>query len=282
MIKTSNLQICYEKHEVVGDFSMEVREGEMVTILGPNGSGKSTILNAIAKFVAHQRGIVTLDGRDMARMGVKEVARRLSILSQVNQSPEDFTVRDLIYYGRLPHKKWYEQRNSRDDGIIEKAIRETGLVPLADKRITTLSGGERQRVWIALALAQEPRVLMLDEPTTYLDICHQIEILELLRDLNRRLGITVVMVLHDLALAARYSGRVIVLKDGAVVAEGPPQAVLTRELIREVYEVEAFITHDESMGGFTICPVKVCRKNGCESGACAVRAAGKEEQYAQS
>lgn len=259
MIGTTHLQVKYEKHEVIHDFSMDVTAGEMISILGPNGSGKSTVLNAIAKFIAHQDGAVYLDGRDMAHMSVKEVAKTLSILSQVNQSPEDFTVRDLIYYGRLPHKKWYEQKNREDEEIIDWAIEETSLTYLSEKRVAVLSGGERQRVWIALALAQKPKVLMLDEPTTYLDICHQIEVLELLRSLNRRLGLTIIMVLHDLAHAARYSDRVVVLKDGGVVAEGKPEAVLTRELIREVYQVDAFICNDESMGGFTICPIRICK-----------------------
>lgn len=260
MIKTTNLQVKYEKHEVIHDFCFEVIPGEIVTILGPNGSGKSTILNAMAKFIAHQDGAVYLDGRDMARMGVKQVAKTISILAQVNQSPEDFTVRDLIYYGRLPHKKWYEQKNHEDDEIIDWAIEETSLAPLCEKKVADLSGGERQRVWIALALAQKPKLLMLDEPTTYLDICHQIEILELLKDLNRRLGITILMVLHDLAHAARYSDRVVVLHDGGIVAVGKPEEVLTSKLIREVYQVEAYIVNDECMGGFTICPIRTCKQ----------------------
>ncbi len=259
MIKIDNLKVKYEKHEVIHNFSFEVTKGEIVSILGPNGSGKSTILNAIAKFISHQEGTVYLDSLNMEKMGVKEVAKKMSVLSQVNQSPEDFTVRDIIYYGRLPHKKWYEQKDERDEEIIEWAIRETNLESLCEKRVATLSGGERQRVWIALALAQEPKVLMLDEPTTYLDICHQIEVMELLKDLNRRLGLTIIMVLHDLAHAARYSDRVIVLKNGDLVVNGKPEEVLTRELIRYVYQVDAFITNDINMGGFAIYPVKISK-----------------------
>jgi len=259
MIKTNNLLVRYEKHEVIHDFSFEVELGEIVSILGPNGSGKSTILNAVARFINYQGGVVFLDNKNMNKMGVKETARKLSVLSQVNTSPEDFTVRDLIYYGRLPHKKWYEQKTQKDDEIIEWAIRETNLAELAEKKVNTLSGGERQRVWIALALAQEPKVLMLDEPTTYLDICHQIEVLELLRDLNKRLGLTIIMVLHDLAHAARYSDRVVVLKNGDTVVNGKPQEVLTPELIRSVYNVDAYITNDEKMGGFAIFPIKLCK-----------------------
>lgn len=260
MIKTNSLNVKYEKHEVISDFSFEVIEGEIISVLGPNGSGKSTILNAIAKFIAHQKGVIYLDNRNMAEMGVKETARKLSILSQVNQSPEDFTVRDLIYYGRLPHKKWYEQKNEKDEKVIDWAIEQTHLTSLAGQKVTSLSGGERQRVWIALALAQEPKVLMLDEPTTYLDICHQIEVLELLRDLNKRLGLTIVMVLHDLAHAARYSDRVIVLRNGNMVANGRPEEVLTKELIRSVYHVDVYITKDENMGGFAIFPIRICKE----------------------
>ncbi len=260
MIKTSNLKVKYDKYEVIRDFSMEVIRGEIVSILGPNGSGKSTILNAIAKFISHQKGGIYLDSSNMAGMGVKEIARKMSVLSQVNQSPEDFTVRELIYYGRLPHKRWYEQKNQRDAEVIEWAIKETNLGPLSEKKVSALSGGERQRVWIALALAQEPKVLMLDEPTTYLDICHQMEVLELVKSLNQRLGLTIIMVLHDLAHAARYSDRVIVLEKGEMVAYGKPEEVLTRELIRSVYQVDAFITNDEALGGFTIFPVRICKQ----------------------
>lgn len=262
IVNAKNLLVKYDKNEVIHDFSFEVMSGEVVSILGPNGSGKSTILNAIAKFISHQDGIIYLDNKNMAKMGVKETARTLSVLSQVNQSPEDFTVRDLIYYGRLPHKKWYEQRNIKDDEMIDWAIEETNLKGLTEQKVSTLSGGERQRVWIALALAQQPKVLMLDEPTTYLDICHQIEVLELLRSLNKRLSLTIIMVLHDLAHAARYSDRVIVLKDGSTVANGEPQKVLTQELIKKVYHVDAYITHDEKMGGFTIFPIKICKDRG--------------------
>lgn len=261
MIEAKQLQIKYEKHEVVSDFSFAVQEGEILSILGPNGSGKSTILNAIAKLIAHQQGAVFLENQDMSRMGVKDIAKKLSMLSQVNQSPEDFTVRDLIYYGRLPHKKWYEQRNERDETVIDWALQETHLSQFAEKRVSALSGGERQRVWIALALAQEPKVLMLDEPTTYLDICHQIEVMDLLCSLNQKLGLTIVMVLHDLAQAARYSHRVVVLQGGAMVAHGKPAKVLTRELIREVYQVDAYITTDENLGGFAIFPVKSCKSS---------------------
>lgn len=261
MIKTTNLKVKYEKNEVIKNFSMDINTGEIVSILGPNGSGKSTIINAIGKFISHQEGMIYLDTCNMARMGVKEVAKKMSILSQVNQSPDDFTVRDLIYYGRLPHKKWYEQKNEKDEEIINWAIAETSLESLCEKRVATLSGGERQRVWIALALAQEPKVLMLDEPTTYLDICHQIEVLELVKKLNKRLDLTIIMVLHDLAHAARYSDRVIVLKDGEMVASGAPETVLTKELIRSVYHVDAYIANEESMGGLTIFPIRICKNS---------------------
>lgn len=263
MIKTSNLKVKYEKHEVISNFSFHAEKGEIVSILGPNGSGKSTILNAIAKFINHQDGMIYLEDGNMAKMGVKQVAKKLSVLSQVNTSPADFTVRDLIYYGRLPHKKWYEQNNEKDEKIVNWAIEETNLGKLCEKKVSALSGGERQRVWIALALAQEPKVLMLDEPTTYLDICHQIEVLELVKDLNRRLGLTIIMVLHDLAHAARYSDRVIVLRDGEMVANGKPEKVLTKELIKDVYHVDAYIANNEQMGGFAIYPVKICDEPTC-------------------
>ena len=266
MIKTTNLKVRYEKNEIIRDFSFDVKPGEIISILGPNGSGKSTVLNAIAKFIAHQHGTIYLDNKDMAKLGVKQTAQKLSVLSQVNTSPEDFTVKDLIYYGRLPHKKWYEQRNQEDDEIIEWALKETNLKYLCDKRVSTLSGGERQRVWIALSLAQQPKVLMLDEPTTYLDICHQIEVLDLIKSLNKKLNLTIVMVLHELSHAARYSDRVLVINNGEIIANGNPKTVLTSELIKEVYNVDVYIADDEKFGGFVIVPVKISDKKRSDSG----------------
>ncbi len=257
MIKAENLCIGFDKQIIVPDFSFELEKGEILSILGPNGSGKSTVLNAVAKFIKMNKGVVYLDKKSMENMSVKETAQKMSTLSQHNSTPADFTVKELIYYGRLPHKKWYETKSDKDDEIIEWAMEQTSVTQFAEKRVTELSGGEKQRVFIALALAQEPKILMLDEPTTYLDVCHQIEVLELVKELNQKLGLSIVMVLHDLAQAGRYSDRVIVIKKGNIVVDGKPEDVLTKELIKEVYNVDAYITNNEEMGGFTIVPISV-------------------------
>ncbi|WP_461614217.1 ABC transporter ATP-binding protein [Clostridium sp. Marseille-QA1073] len=172
MIETKNLCIAYENKIVIEDFSFSVEEGQMVSIIGPNGSGKSTLLKAISRFLKKKSGVVYLEKEDMNLMNIKKVAQKMSTLSQHNKSPEDLVVKELIYYGRMPHKKWLERRNSEDEKIINWAISHTSLQGYENKKVIELSGGERQRVWIAMALAQKPKILLLDEPTTYLDICH--------------------------------------------------------------------------------------------------------------
>jgi len=241
MITAEKLCLCYDKKNVVSDFDFTVRPGEIVSLIGPNGSGKSTVLKAIARLMKCSYGVVHLDGRDIYKLPTREVATKLSILSQVHTSPPDFTVRELVSYGRIPHQKWYETLNSEDREIVEWAIAQTRLEQFADRTVNSLSGGERQRAWIALALAQRPQVLLLDEPTTFLDICHQIEVLELVKELNATLGLTVIMVLHDMNHAAAYSHRLVVIKDGRKVAEGTPCHVLTPALLRDVYNVQAEI-----------------------------------------
>lgn len=244
MITASELVIGYEQKIVVNGFEINVNEGEFVSIIGPNGSGKSTVLKVISRLLKQKSGAVYLHGNNMSSMSTKEIAKKLAILSQVNSSPEDFTVEELIYYGRTPHKKWFESRNKEDEEKVKWAISHTKLNGFEDRKVSRLSGGERQRVWLAMALAQEPKVLLLDEPTTYLDICHQLEVMELVQELNKELGITVVTVLHDLNQAAKYSDRVVVIKDGQLVKEGSPGDILTKDLIRDVYRVETDICLD--------------------------------------
>lgn len=241
MIEARKLKINYDSKVVVHEFDLEVRQGEIVALIGPNGSGKSTVLKVISRMMKSMNGVVHLDGHDIHKLPTREVAKKLSMLSQTHSTPPDFTVRELVTYGRIPHQKWYETMNEEDQQVVEWAIGQTRLGPLADRSVNTLSGGERQRAWIALALAQKPKILLLDEPTTFLDICHQLEIMELVKTLNAELGITVIMVLHDMNQAAAYSHRLVVIKDGRLVTEGPPAKVLTSELLRDVYNVEAEI-----------------------------------------
>jgi len=248
MIEAKKIKLRYDSKTVVHDFDMEVRMGEVVALIGPNGSGKSTVLKAISRLMPCCAGVVHLDGRDIHKLPTREVACRLAMLSQNHITPPDFTVRELVTYGRIPHQKWYESISEEDRSIVEWAIGQTRLEHLADRSVNTLSGGERQRAWIALALAQKPQVLLLDEPTTFLDICHQLEVMELIKTLNTELGLTVVMVLHDMNQAVAYSHRLVVIKDGRLVTEGAPKDVLTPKLLRDVYNVEAEIAHHPLTG----------------------------------
>lgn len=269
MIEARNLKIAYEEKIVIKDFSLKIKEGEMVSIIGPNGSGKSTILKTISRLLKQKNGVIYLEKEDVSGINIKKIAQKMSSLSQHNRSPEDINVKELIYYGRMPHKKWYEIKTKEDEDIIQWAIKKTSLNGFEDKKIVELSGGERQRVWIAMALAQKPKILLLDEPTTYLDICHQLEVMELIKSLNRELGLTVIMVLHDLGQAAKYSHRVVVIKEGNLVVEGNPAKVLTVDLIKQVYNVEVCIRKDILKGEIIIHPMGVCKEceTRCESEA---------------
>ncbi|UNC93077.1 ABC transporter ATP-binding protein [Candidatus Contubernalis alkaliaceticus] len=255
MILVSNLKIGYDDKIVVNEFGFEISQGEIVSLIGPNGSGKSTVLKVISRLMNKMEGLVHLDGSDIHSLPTKEVAKKLSILSQYNVSPPDFTVEELVGYGRMPHRKWYEQKSKEDEDIIKWAIQQTKLESLADRLINSLSGGEKQRTWIAMALAQKTKVLLLDEPTTYLDISHQIEVMELIVRLNKEFGMTVIMVLHDLNQAVRYSHRLMVIKNGRLVTEGAPIHVLTKEMLRDVYNVEAEIAIDKHMGKPVFFPI---------------------------
>jgi iron complex transport system ATP-binding protein len=248
MIQAANLKIGYDKKIVVDGFGFDIKAGEIVSLIGPNGSGKSTVLKVLSRLMNKLEGVVHLDGHDIHKLPTKEVAKKLSILSQYNISPPDFTVEELVSYGRMPHRQWYETKSKEDEEIISWAIQQTKLETLAHRIVNSLSGGERQRAWIAMALAQKPKILLLDEPTTYLDISHQIEVMELVTRLNRELGLTAVMVLHDLNQAVRYSHRLVVIKDGKFYMEGAPMAVLTKDMLRCVYNVEAEVTIDEQIG----------------------------------
>lgn len=264
MLGAKGVVLAYENHIVVQGLDLEIQAGEMVSFIGPNGSGKSTILKALARALKTRGGVVYLDGKDIQTIPPRQLARRLAILPQQAESPGDLTVRELVWHGRYPHLRWWERAGTRDTETVEWALREAKLTALADRPVASLSGGERQRAWIALALAQNPRILLLDEPTTYLDICHQLEVMELIRRLNRTLNLTVVMVLHDINQAARYSDRIIALKNGKIVAQGSPRQVLTRELLREVFGVESRIEQDQD-GNLICLPFALARKQGAEA-----------------
>ena len=202
MINIQDFTIGYNNKVIVKNFNLQVDKGDMLTIIGPNGSGKSTVLKAIGRLLKPMEGIIHLDGKLLWDMSNKDIAKEMACLSQHNSAPKDMTIRRIVGFGRNPHKAWFESLNKEDEEIIDWALENTTLKHMENKKITSVSGGERQRAWLAMALAQKPKVLLLDEPTTYLDINNQIEILELVRQLNENLKLTVVMVLHDLNRAA--------------------------------------------------------------------------------
>ncbi|MFX3636480.1 MAG: ABC transporter ATP-binding protein [Candidatus Pristimantibacillus sp.] len=241
MLKIQSLKIRYSQKTIVNNFSLEVNEGEIVSIIGPNGSGKSTILKALSRLIPCAGGSVCIANQELDTLSTKQVSRLMCMLCQSNTSPADMTVEELVGYGRIPHKKWYERLSAEDHEVVHWALQHTGMLDYKDRLVISLSGGEAQRAWLAMALAQRPKVLLLDEPTTYLDIAHQLEVLELVRTLNRELKLTVVMVLHDLNHASTYSDKVCVIKDGDMRVFGKPQDVFTMELIRSVYGVDTEI-----------------------------------------
>jgi iron complex transport system ATP-binding protein len=243
MFTVDSISIRYEQKNVIRNFSFTVKQGEVVSIIGPNGSGKSTLLKAVARHIPYHSGSVEFEGTNLKAMNPKQIARKMCMLSQKNQAPSDMTVIDLIAYGRYPHKKWFEKLNQEDMEIIQWALEKTHLTAYQDRTVASLSGGEAQRAWIAMALAQRPTILLLDEPTTYLDISHQHEVLELIRELNREMGMTVIMVLHDLNQAARYSDNIVVVQAGEKAMYGTPNQVMTTDMIRQVYRMDAEIQY---------------------------------------
>ncbi|ENJ9654371.1 ABC transporter ATP-binding protein [Clostridium botulinum] len=245
MINIQDFTIGYNNKVIVKNFNLKVDKGDMLTIIGPNGSGKSTVLKAIGRLLRPMEGIIHLDGKLLWDMSNKDIAKEMACLSQHNSAPKDMTIRRIVGFGRNPHKAWFESLNKEDEEIIDWALENTNLKHMENKKITSVSGGERQRAWLAMALAQKPKVLLLDEPTTYLDINNQIEILELVRQLNKNLKLTVVMVLHDLNQAAKYSNRVLVLKNGEIQALGKPEEILNKKLIRDVYSVDMNILKNQ-------------------------------------
>lgn len=257
MIQLKDIFFSYGEQSFIESLSLHIKKGEIIGIVGPNGSGKSTILKNITGKLQHQSGAILLDNEEILNMHPKMISRKMASLSQHQSNSCDFSVKELVKFGRIPHKKWYEPYNDEDTECVEWAMKKTGIKSFEDKCAFSLSGGEKQRVWIAMTLAQKPEVLLLDEPTTYLDMCHQIEILDLLKNLNNELGVTVVMVLHDLNQACQYCDRICVMKQGAVYEIGEPEQVMTEHLIREVYNVHATVSIDEE--GVHIRPKRVVK-----------------------
>jgi iron complex transport system ATP-binding protein len=259
-LSAEHLSLGYRRGAlVVRDLVLTVAQGEIVTLVGPNGSGKSTILRTLARLMRPQHGAVYLDGRAIHRMSTRKVAQQLAILPQSPAAPEDLTVRDLVARGRFARQAWWRASTAHDRDVIAWALEQTELVDLSTRRLNTLSGGERQRAWIALALAQEPRILLLDEPTTFLDISHQLDVMALLHKLNAETQLSVVLVLHDLNQAARFSHRLIALNEGEIYVQGTPAEVLTEGMLREVFHVEGTIGWDPHTQTPTFTPIQSVR-----------------------
>jgi iron complex transport system ATP-binding protein len=236
--------IAYDGFQVAENLSLSVPDGQITVIVGPNACGKSTLLRALARLLRPSSGAVVLDGEIIHKLPTKEVARRLGLLPQSPISPEGIAVADLVARGRTPHQKLFQQWSERDEAAVCEALHATHTVDLAERAVDELSGGQRQRVWIAMALAQETDLLLLDEPTTFLDIAHQIEVLDLVERLNTEQGRTVVVVLHDLNLACRYAHHIVAMRDGSIVAEGRPADVINADLVREVFGLDCVVIDD--------------------------------------
>jgi len=240
-IKAKDMEIAYGAQIIVPEMDIHIDKQEITTIIGPNGSGKSTVLKALTRLIKHKSGTVQLDGINLSDYKAKILSRRIGVLPQIHTAPADFRVKELVGYGRMPHQGMFAGHSEADMEIIDRAMQMTGVHHLRDKSIYEVSGGERQRVWIATVLTQQPEILFLDEPTTYLDISHQYDTMRLIRQLNRETGIGVVMVLHDLSHALEVSDRIIIIKDGKKYSEGRPSEVITSEMLREVWGVRGNI-----------------------------------------
>ncbi|MHA7179204.1 ABC transporter ATP-binding protein [Arthrobacter sp. MDB2-24] len=254
-LSAEDLTLAYDERTVVDALSVDLPPGRVTVIVGANACGKSTLLRGLARLLKPAGGTVVLNGSDIQEQSTKAVARVLGLLPQTPVAPDGISVADLVGRGRYPHQGWFRQWTPEDDDAVASALEATGTLALADRTVDELSGGQRQRVWIAMALAQQTGILLLDEPTTFLDVTHQIEVLDLITDLNRRSGTTVVMVLHDLNLAARYADHLIAMRDGRIVAEGPPAAVVTQETVSGVFDLECRVVEDPVSGTPMVVPI---------------------------
>ncbi|THG92087.1 iron ABC transporter ATP-binding protein [Alkalihalobacillus alcalophilus ATCC 27647 = CGMCC 1.3604] len=252
-MEINNVTFAYIKEKSqINNISAKVEKGKITTIIGPNGSGKSTFINIMSRNLNPLDGNILLDGKEIQTYSAREFARKLAVVHQQNEAPQDMTVEKLIAFGRVPHKRMFQSQRVEDEEAIDWAITCTNLQSKRKMTLNQLSGGERQRVWIAMSLAQKTPSLFLDEPTTHLDMYHQMEILELIKRLNKEHGMTIVMVLHDLNQAIRYSDHLIVLKDGQKMMEGEPAEIINSKSVRDIYGVKADVKNDEESGLYIV------------------------------
>lgn len=247
-LQTKDLTLAYGERTIIDQMDLDIPKGEITVFIGGNGCGKSTLLRSIARLMKPKEGSVLLDGESISRLSTKEVARKMAILPQTPVSPEGLTVLQLVKQGRYPHQSWLKQWSRKDEEIVEDALRATGMEEFRDRKVDELSGGQRQRAWIALTLAQDTDIILLDEPTTYLDMTHQIEILDLLFELNEKEGRTIVMVLHDINLACRYAHNIVAIRDREVYAQGKPEEVISCELVKHVFDMDCQVSSDPLFG----------------------------------
>lgn len=243
-ISTKNLNISYGNLDIVKDLNLDIPKGKITTIIGSNGCGKSTILKTIARIIQAKSGDIFVNNINIKEQSPKDLAKVMAVLPQSPQAPSGLTVEELIAYGRFPHQKGFGKMRKEDEDIVTWALQSTGIEEFRERPIEALSGGQRQRAWIAMALAQQTEILILDEPTTYLDLAHQLEILKLLEELNKKQGTTIVMVIHELNNAARFADHMIGVKKGKIVCEGTAHEVMTKENLKELFNIDAEIVED--------------------------------------
>ncbi|WP_339219415.1 ABC transporter ATP-binding protein [Paenibacillus sp. FSL H8-0332] len=247
-ITAEQIDIAYNDTLIVKELDLQIPRGQITSIIGPNGCGKSTVLKAVGRLLKTNNGTVYLNGADIRTLSTKEVAKQMAILPQTPTAPSGLTVGQLVAYGRFPHQRGFGKLSKEDKQVVTWALSVTQLTAFEHREVDTLSGGQRQRVWIAMALTQQTDLILLDEPTTYLDLAHQLEVLELLYELNRSQQVTIVMVLHDLNLAARFSDYMVAIREGQVVEHGSPERVMTVQTLREVFAIDAEIMLEPRTG----------------------------------
>ncbi|MFJ5770523.1 ABC transporter ATP-binding protein [Psychrobacillus sp. NPDC093180] len=247
-IETKNLTLSYGDSIIINELDLQIPKGEITVFIGGNGCGKSTLLRSIARLLKPKNGAVLLEGNAIAKMSTKDVAKQMSILPQSPIAPEGLTVLQLVKQGRYPYQTWLKQWTEKDEEEVTNALKATAIEDLKDRPVDSLSGGQRQRAWIAMTLAQDTDVILLDEPTTYLDMTHQIEILDLLYELNEKEQRTIVMVLHDLNLACRYADNIVAIKDRKIYAQGKPEHIVSCPLVKDVFGMDCQITMDPLFG----------------------------------